>query len=112
MVKINEFFNGNVEDSLPFDVVDDVAIYMRNDPMFYRKEFYPTIIRIKGLNDKNKQVNPQKELFPVVDRAVESYCKRFKIPKRPEELLSNEEKKALVDKIYSEEMTNIRKGAY
>jgi len=112
MVKINEFFNQRIDDSLPFDVVDDVAIFMRNDPLFYRKEFYPTIIRIKGMHDKNKQIDPQKELFPVIGRAVESYCKRFQISKKPNELLSDEEKKNLVDKIYSEEMTNIRKGVY
>jgi hypothetical protein len=37
MVKINEFYDQPIDDSLPYNVVDDVCIFMRNDPMFYRK---------------------------------------------------------------------------
>ena len=97
---------------LKFDVVDDVAIFMRNDPMFYRKEFFPTVLKIKSLNDKKQKINPQKEFGPIVDRACENYCKKFNINRRPEELMSLEERNALVDKLFSEEMTNIRKGEY
>lgn len=111
-MKIVEFFDKAIDDSLPFDVVDDITIFMRNDPLFYRKEFYPTILKLKDLHNKNKTVNPHKMFGPVIDRACESYCREFKINRRPEELMSLEERKALVTKLFSEEMTNIRKGEY
>lgn len=109
MVMIREFYNKKIDTSLPFDVVDDVAIFMRNDPIFYRKNFFPAVERMKS---KGSKFDPVNELSPIIDRASHDYCKKFKIPKRPEELLNAEEKKALIDKIYSEEMTQIRNGAY
>ena len=30
----------NQQDEIPFDVVDDLAIFMRNDPMFYRDRHF------------------------------------------------------------------------
>jgi hypothetical protein len=113
MVKINEFYQQPIDDTkLPFDVVDDLAIFMRNDPMFYRKSLFPAIMDMKDCCDKGTKYNAPKNLMPVIDKATESYCKHFKMNKRPEQLLSDEEKKTLLNKIYAEEMTNIRKGAY
>lgn len=111
-MKIVEFFDKPIDQSLPFDVIDDITVFMRNDPMFYRKEFFPAVLKIKSLNDKKQKINPHKEFGPMIDRACESYCRKFKINRRPEELMSLEERKALVDKLFSEEMTNIRKGEY
>ena len=45
-MRIDEFAQP-MDDKLPFDVVDDVAIFMRNDPMFYRKSLFPAIINYK-----------------------------------------------------------------
>jgi len=113
MVKINEFYQQPLDDSkLPFDVVDDIAIFMRNDPMFYRKNFFPAVMDMKTCNDKGQKFDAPAKLMPIINKATESYCKEFKINKRPEELLTAEEKKTLLNKIYSEEMTNIRKGTY
>ena len=42
MVKIVEFSHA---DDLGYDVVEDVAIYMRNDPMFYRKHYFPAMTK-------------------------------------------------------------------
>lgn len=52
-MKINEFFDQPIDDKLPFDVVDDVCVFMRNDPMFYRKSFFPAIKRMQHCG-KNK----------------------------------------------------------
>ena len=111
-MKIVEFFDKAIDKDLPFDVVDDITVFMRNDPMFYRKEFFPAVLKLKDLYSKKKTANPHKTFGPMIDRACESYCKRFNINRRPEELMSLEERKALVDKLFSEEMTNIRKGEY
>ena len=110
-MRIDEF-SQPIDDTLPFDVVDDLAIFMRNDPMFYRKSLFPAIMNMKDCNDKGEKYDAPNSLMPVINKATESYCKSFNIDRRPEQLLSNEEKKLLLNKIYSEEMTNIRKGAY
>jgi hypothetical protein len=110
MVKINEFHK--FDDTLPYNVVDDVAIFMRNDPMFYRKEFYPAIIKIKTLHDKNKTMNPKSLFNGMIEKASNLYCKKYNINKRPNELLTDSEKDSLIQKLYSEEMHNIRNGVY
>ena len=112
MVKIVEFFDKPLDTSLPFNVIDDVAIFMRNDPMFYRKSFFPAVMKMKGLHDKGKTINPSKCLGECVSAAMESYCRKFKINKRPDQLMSDEEKDELINKLFSEEMKMIKDGAY
>jgi len=107
-----EDFNLPMEDQLPFDVAEDVKIFMRNDPMFYRKQLFPTIMNMKKCYDDKTEFNPHKSLLPVVDSALTQYCRKFKLPKRPEDLLDKKEKLSLVDSLYAEEMTNIKKGEY
>ena len=52
-MRIDEFA-APTNDSLPFDVADDVAIFMRNDPMFYRKQLFPAIMNMKDRHDAGK----------------------------------------------------------
>jgi len=110
-MRIDEFAQP-IDDTLPFDVVDDVAIFMRNDPMFYRKTFFPAVMKMKNRYDAGKSCIAEACLGEACNRALESYCRKFDLGKRPEELLSNEERKALIQKLYSEEMTQIRNGVY
>lgn len=100
-----------INDELPFDVIDDITVFMRNDPMFYRKEFFPLVMQMKGLKESDKPIN-SKLFMPMIKKATEQYCKKFNIPKRPEDLLDADEQRSLIQKIYAEEMTNIKKGAY
>tara|TARA_B110000503_G_scaffold137778_1_gene222628 strand:+ start:146 stop:481 length:336 start_codon:yes stop_codon:yes gene_type:complete len=111
-MRIDEFFDNQIDDSLPFNVVDDIAIYMRNDPAFYRKKFFPVVMRMKDMHDKGKSIDPEIEFSTMINHAIESYCRTFDLGKRPEELIDDAERKELVQKIYSEEMTQIRNGAY
>ena len=39
-MRLNEFTD---KEELPFDVVDDTLVFMRNDPVFYRKFYYPAV---------------------------------------------------------------------
>jgi hypothetical protein len=113
MVKIVEFFNQPIDDNtLPFNVIEDVSVYMKNNPMFYRKHFYPTMLRFKDLMQAKKKINPVGLFNPMIKKATYDYCKEYNIGKRPEELLSNEERKELIQKIYNEELKNIREGVY
>jgi len=48
----------------------------------------------------------------MIDKAVNLYCSKFKSNKRPNELLTAEERTSCMEKIYAEEMTMINKGHY
>lgn len=107
-----EEFSKKEDDKLPFDVVDDLSVYMRNDPMFYRKQLFPAIMNIKGAYDKKETVDPESLFGPMLTKAAHSYCKKFKINKHPDDLLTKEDRKGLIQKLYSEELNNIQKGVY
>jgi hypothetical protein len=112
MVKIVEFFNQTDDEGLPFNVVEDVTIFMRNNPSFYRKHYYPAILHLKELFDKKQKANPAKIFSSMIERAAYNYCKEYNVGKRPEELLSKDELRELIQKVYEEELDNIREGAY
>lgn len=112
MVKIVEFFDQKVDDELSFNVVEDLSIYMRNNPMFYRKYYYPSVLKLKEHFEKQKQISPNNLFLPVIEKAVDKYCREFNLGKRPNNLLNDQEKKDLIQKIYEEEMANIKEGKY
>jgi hypothetical protein len=110
-MRIDEFANRD-DFKLPFDIVDDLHVYMRNDPMFYRKNYFPAMTRIADLTKNNKKVDPHKEFTPMIDSAIQSYCKKFDLGRDPSDIFSEDDRKALVSKIYSEEIESIRRGDY
>ena len=109
-MRIDEFAQPT-DDRLPFDVVDDVAIYMRNDPMFYRKQLFPAIMKMKDMHEAGKDPDPEMCLGEACNRAMESYCSKFKLG-RKENVFKDEDRGLLIDKLFGEEMTQIRNGAY
>ena len=109
-MRIDEFAPP-MDDKLPFDVVDDIAIYMRNDPMFYRKSLFPAIMQMKDRHDAGKACVAEECLGEVCSRAMESYCNKFKLGS-PENIFKPEDKTLLVQKVYGEEMKMIKDGAY
>ena len=48
----------------------------------------------------------------MLTKAAHTYCKKFKINKHPDDLLTKEDRKGLIQKLYSEELNNIQKGVY
>ena len=105
MVKINEFFKQQDKVSLNYDVQEDVYTYMVNDSVFYRKHYYPAILLLKKAKDS-------KSLFPIIDKACHLYVRKYNIPKDGHELLSDEEKQDMAQKIYAKEMQRHKKGMY
>jgi hypothetical protein len=100
------------QDEVPFDVVEDLAIFMRNDPMFYRKTFFPAMADVSDRMERGESVDPAMFIAPVVDKGVNSYCKKFVKDKRPEDIFTTEDKTSCVKKIQAEELSNIKKGMY
>jgi hypothetical protein len=109
-MRIDEFAQP-MDDSLPFDVVDDVAIYMRNDPMFYRKQLFPAIMSMKDRIESGKDCVAEECLGEVCGRAMESYCNKFKLGSM-KNVFKPEDQGLLINKVFGEEMKQIKDGAY
>jgi len=61
-MKINEFTDiehnhGDKKNELGFNVAHDLHIHMKNDPMFYRKQYYPTIAKLHVGNQSTLKKN-------------------------------------------------------
>jgi hypothetical protein len=100
------------KDDIPFDVAEDLAIYMRNDPMFYRKTFFPAMASVSDRMERGDSVDPATVVGPVVDKGIKGYCKKYIKNKRSEDVFNEKDRKACIDKICAEEMPNVKKGLY
>jgi|TARA_B110000977_G_C10841599_1_gene402231 hypothetical protein len=109
-MKINEFAAPQ-DDNLPYDVVDDLTIFMRNDPMFYRKKLFPCIMQMKDKYDGKKSIVPQEAFGPIVDEAMESYCQQYGLGRR-DKIFKLQDRDDVINKLYGEEMKQIECGAY
>ena len=107
-MRIDEFAQAP-NDALPFDVVDDVQQYMKNDPAFYRKVYYPTMCKMQEGGDSS---NPKDLVAPMVLLAARNYVKKYQINKTPEELLTSEEIDDLINRVYEDEIELINQGEY
>lgn len=118
MVKINEIsdlelnqFSTPEDGKLSWDVVEDLMVYMRNEPDFYRRKVYPSFINIQETVKNGGRFNKRK-LIPLIDEAIESYLKKYEIKKRPEDLMNDAEKMECINKLLKDEAENFRKGFY
>ena len=111
---IREFVNTIKKDKeeLPFDIEDDLVVYMRNDPMFYRKHYYPIVLKMQSAHDSNQSVDAVSLWAPIVKRAVIPYMTKFKIEKNPKDVIDANKIKSIASKIYSDEINNIKNGSY
>lgn len=111
---IREFVNVNKKDKeeLPFDIEDDIVVYMRNDPMFYRKHYYPVLLKMQSAYQSNRSQDAVSLWTPVVRRAVVPYINKFKINKKVEDVVDANKIKTIANKIYSDEIDNIKRGLY
>jgi hypothetical protein len=109
-MRIDEFTKPE-EARMPFDVVDDLSIFMRNDPMFYRKKMFPCIMQMKDAYGRQENLEPQKLLGPIVDQAMDQYCDKFNLGLR-DKIFKLEDRDEAINKIYGEEMKMIECGAY
>jgi len=110
-MKINELADHN-ETNANFDIIDDVIVFMRNDPKFYRKKYFPTMARLSDAHRQGMDVDAHSEMSPMIDSGLNTYCKKYKIARSPSDIFTIEDRAAIMDRVYSEEMENIRKGDY
>lgn len=100
------------EESLPFDIVEDLHVFMKNDPMFYRRAYFPTMTKISDAMKAKKKVDFSKAIQPMIEKAVDVYCKKFDLPRSTKEMFTSEDQSNLVERIRQEEMQNIQQGDY
>jgi len=95
-MKLFEFFGKEVNDKVPFDVVDDVHFHMIDDDAFYRKHYLPCMDSIKG---QNNQDVIRGHVMPMIEKCLNHYVNKFDLTQTPEELMTEEEKTQLLTKI-------------
>ena len=104
MVKINEFHDMDIPKEIypkpDYDVKEDLKIYMRNDPMFYRKAFFPAFDQYR--KDKNT-----KTLEKMVNNG--GSCKKFELS-LSKELLTREDIVTVVNELTHDEFEEMNEG--
>ena len=113
MVRIVEVTEIKDDDTdLGFDLVDDTSVFMRNDPHFYRKEYFPVMSRMADLFRAGKKIDHRKHMTPMVEKGINQYCAMYDLGHSPEDVFKQQDRDALIDKLFKEEMDEIKKGGY
>jgi hypothetical protein len=107
-MKINEFHDMDIPDEIvpkpDYDVAADLLIFMRNDPMFYRKTFFPAVETYKE-NDKDTL-----PIENMIKGGLGQYCQKFNILNPTDELMGEGDIQELALKIIQDEMEDISEG--
>lgn len=111
MVKLNEITDYEETQKLPFDVAEDLIVFMQNDPMFYRKTLYPAMVDAQETTKKGKKIS-KKSFIPIIDQAINIYVNRYNIDMPPEEVLNDQEKLECISRLLADEAENFQKGEY
>ena len=111
MVKLLEL-GQTLEDKIDYDIVDDAIVYMRNEPMFYRQNYYPAISKMADCHRNGTDVSPTKNLMPMIEKGIANYCRKYLPGRMPDEIFKNADRQSIFNKIYSEEMEQINQGEY
>lgn len=110
-MRIDEFAS-NQDTTFPYDLVDDVCVFMRNDPQFYRKSFFPTMSKMADMHSAGKNIDANECMSGMVETGINSYCKKFNVAKVPDEVFTQDHRTSILNKLFSEEMAQIRNGEY
>jgi len=97
---LTEIFNNPLNDSMPYNVVDDVHFHMLNDEPFYRKHYMPCMDKLRS--ETNEKII-QGHVMPMIDKCLNHYCLKYDLNKTPEELLNPQEKADLAHKVLDHE---------
>ena len=82
----------------------DLLIYMRNDPLFYRKNFFPAVEEFRQ-NKKNTA-----PIENMINKGFDQYCKKFNVMNKKEDIFNIGDVKRLVAEIIADEMKDLDEG--
>jgi hypothetical protein len=106
---LREFIN--LKELEDVDLCDDLQVFMRNDPLFYRKIFYPEIVKVRDRIKSGKRC--EETCFRnCVDRAADAYCEKFKVSTNPISVFTEVDRDKVARQIFAKERDNIIKGRY
>jgi len=110
-MKINDFDDSTPEELKDVNLIDDLEVFMNNDPSFYRRVLFPQISNLKTHISTGQ---PCKEtcFLPAVKKATSAYCNKFNIDRDPKDIFADEEIRELAIKMFHDEKDNINQGAY
>ena len=97
---LTEIFNNPLNDSMPYNVADDVHFHMLNDEPFYRHHYMPCMDKIRS--EHNEKVI-QGHLMPMIDKCLNHYCLKYNLDKTPDELMNPQERADLANKVLDHE---------
>ena len=111
-MKIFEIFSHNPEEAFApdFDLSEDLQFFIRNDPEFYRKYYFPFIVRLKEAK-ANKTKFSAKAFESLVKHAYNVYRDKFNEENLPTNI-DDEVVKEICANLYREELKNIEEGNY
>ena len=95
-----------------YDVPTDLVVFMRDDPQFYRKDYYPTMVGCQDCYNKGDRDQSMKLLMPMIDKAVNSYTTKYDLPYEANDLMPIDERKELASRIYEMEVGSFKEGEY
>lgn len=93
---------------LDFDPLDDLAFFIRNDPEYYRREYYPLVAKLNDYTQAGKKCKDT-AFSPCVKKAVKIYIKKFKIPHDANKIFTDDALENLAQKMFREELDHIEK---
>ena len=106
-MKVFEIFSQNLDKpGIDFDLHDDIVFFMKNDPEFYRKEFYPLEIKITRMHRTDRDTSPSM-LKSLVNSAYKQYRNKFQISELDNDI-SIDDLKEICEKLHSDILQHIR----
>ena len=77
-MKLVEFTDMKPDDEkVNFDVADDMHFHMKNDPMFYRKQYLPMLDAMAKSEADESKIDAG--LMKLLDTCYEHYCQKYEI---------------------------------
>ena len=96
-MRLTEFTD---KETLPFDPVEDVVFFMRNNPQFYRKEVYPCGCEAKAAKKNGTFESPQSYFGNCVEKGMNEYKNKYDM----HDVFKPDDKQKIIDLLFNEEM--------
>lgn len=111
-MNINELFGSDKDKkkNLGYDLADDLMFFMNNDPDFYRKKYFPAMLKFDKYCKEGKEVG-SRGFEKLVKYAYECYQNKFPVEGLEKEL-SADVCEAVCKAIHTQETKSSKDGFY
>ena len=99
------------EFTLEYDVCQDCHTYMKNDPMFYRKQYFPVMTLLSDQFRAGKDVDFTETLRPLVQSAMDAYCAKYDLD-GSQSVFTEDDELNIIERIKDDEIKNIEEWEY